>query len=173
MSIWLYERTDDNLARFVLGELGKNPLVCIGINPSIAKPYYLDNTLTSVKRIATENDFDSWIMLNVYPQRKTDPDKIHKDINRDIHERNQQSIEIVMKSFKIKHVWAAWGANITKRDYLKDCLNDIFTICSKFNINWYDLGNKTKDGHPHHPLRLKKELKLNKFDMNSYMKNLS
>ena len=33
---WLYERTTDNAARFVLGTTGANPQICFGINPSTA-----------------------------------------------------------------------------------------------------------------------------------------
>ncbi|MFR6424354.1 MAG: DUF1643 domain-containing protein, partial [Oscillospiraceae bacterium] len=49
----------------------KNPLICIGINPSTAQPGDLDNTLKSVERIALGNGYDSFTMFNVYPQRAT------------------------------------------------------------------------------------------------------
>ena len=59
--------------RYVLGRVGRRPLVCIGINPSTAQPGALDPTLKSVERLANANGFDSWIMFNVYPQRATNP----------------------------------------------------------------------------------------------------
>lgn len=52
---WLYENSRDNTSRFILGTVGKNPLVCFGINPSTAVPQCLDNTLKSVERIALAN----------------------------------------------------------------------------------------------------------------------
>lgn len=41
---WLYEHNDDNSARYVLGTVGENPLVCFGVNPSTAEPNALDAT---------------------------------------------------------------------------------------------------------------------------------
>ena len=70
---WLYAPNFYSEYRYILGTRGKNPLICIGINPSTAKPDDLDNTLKSVERIAHGNGFDSFIMFNVYAQRATDP----------------------------------------------------------------------------------------------------
>ena len=65
---WLYAPNFYSEYRYILGTRGKNPLICIGINPSTAKPDALDNTLKSVERIALGNGFDSFIMFNVYAQ---------------------------------------------------------------------------------------------------------
>ena len=46
--IWYYEPHTYQPYRFVLGRVGKHPLVCIGINPSTAQPGALDPTLKSV-----------------------------------------------------------------------------------------------------------------------------
>ena len=64
---WLYERTVDNSARFILGTVGSNPLICFGINPSTAEPSNLDPTVNYVSRLAVSNNYDSFVMLNVYP----------------------------------------------------------------------------------------------------------
>lgn len=37
MTNWLYSNSSDDNERFILGESGDNPLVCIGVNPSIVK----------------------------------------------------------------------------------------------------------------------------------------
>ena len=76
--IWYYEPHTYQSYRYVLGRVGKHPLVCIGINPSTAQPGALDPTLKSVERLAAANGFDSWIMFNVYPQRATDPNDMDK-----------------------------------------------------------------------------------------------
>ena len=70
---WIYAPNFYSEYRYILGTRGKNPLICIGINPSTARPDGLDNTLKSVERIALGNGFDSFIMFNVYAQRATDP----------------------------------------------------------------------------------------------------
>ena len=45
---WLYAPNFYSEYRYILGTRGKNPLICIGINPSTAEPDHLDNTLKSV-----------------------------------------------------------------------------------------------------------------------------
>ncbi len=45
---WLYVPDFYTEYRYILGTRGKNPLICIGINPSTAEPDNLDNTLKSV-----------------------------------------------------------------------------------------------------------------------------
>src|SRR3546814_13723214 len=74
---WIYERTADNSARFVLGTVGDNPLVCVGVNPTTAAPRAPDLTVSKVMGFATRNGFDSWVMLNLYPHRSTDPKGMH------------------------------------------------------------------------------------------------
>ncbi|HIS58981.1 MAG TPA: DUF1643 domain-containing protein, partial [Candidatus Faecousia faecipullorum] len=56
---WLYAPNFYSEYRYILGTRGENPLICIGINPSTARPDDLDNTLKSVERIALGNGFDS------------------------------------------------------------------------------------------------------------------
>ena len=80
--VWYYEPHTYQNYRYVLGRVGKHPLVCIGINPSTAQPGALDPTLKSVERLAAANGFDSWIMFNVYPQRATDPNDMDKTPDR-------------------------------------------------------------------------------------------
>ena len=80
---WLYAPNFYSEYRYILGTRGQKPLICIGINPSTARPGDLDPTLKSVERLANANGFDSWIMFNVYPQRATDPNDL-KDCLRDM-----------------------------------------------------------------------------------------
>ena len=78
---WLYVPDFYTEYRYILGTRGRNPLICIGINPSTAAPDDLDNTLKSVARIAAGNAYDSWIMFNVYAQRATRPDDMDRELN--------------------------------------------------------------------------------------------
>ena len=70
---WLYVPDFYSEYRYILGTRGKNPLICIGINPSTAKPDDLDNTLKSVERTARFNGYDSFIMFNVYASAPQTP----------------------------------------------------------------------------------------------------
>ncbi len=168
MNNWIYKKTKDNKARYVLGENGKRSLVCIGINPSTAEPDNLDNTLTTVRNRSIDMDYDSWIMLNVYPQRATDPNNLDKELNKLYHKQNIKEIEGLLENRDVD-IWAAWGTLIHKRYYLKDCLTAIVATANKYNVSWYTMGKRTKQGHPHHPLYLKRDLPLVEFDIQEYI----
>ena len=117
---WLYAPPFYSEYRYILGTRGKNPLICIGINPSTAEPDNLDNTLKSVERIALGNGFDSFIMFNVYAQRATNPDAMEKVYNPLLHRENLEAFRDVLSISKKPAIWAAWGAIIEKRKYLPE-----------------------------------------------------
>ncbi len=166
---WLYVPHEYFDYRYILGTKGKNPLICVGINPSTAKPDALDNTLKSVERIAHANGFDSFIMFNVYAQRATVPDDMDKELNRTLHTENMKAFRYILENSEKPSVWAAWGAIIEKRSYLKDCVSDMICIGNEYHANWYTAGKISVKGHPHHPLYLKKDSVLNKFDVKNYV----
>lgn len=166
---WLYAPNFYSEYRYVLGTRGRNPLICIGINPSTAEPGNLDNTLKSVERIALGNGFDSFIMFNVYAQRATSPDDMEKQCNPALHKENLEAFRYVLSISKKPTVWAAWGAIIEKRAYLADCVRDMVEVGQQFGANWVCAGAITKKGHPHHPLYLRKDEKIKPFDITAYL----
>ena len=166
---WLYAPNFYSEYRYILGTRGKNPLICIGINPSTAQPGDLDNTLKSVQRIALGNGFDSFIMFNVYAQRATDPDAMEKTCNAALHRENLEAFRYVLSISKTPAVWAAWGAIIEKREYLAHCVQDMVAAGQEYGATWHCAGAVTKKGHPHHPLYLRKDEKLKPFDINAYL----
>ncbi len=169
---WLYAPNFYSEYRYILGTRGKNPLICIGINPSTAKPDALDNTLKSVERIALHNGFDSFIMFNVYAQRATSPDDMEKVLNPLLHKENMEAFRYVLSISERPAVWAAWGAIIEKRKYLPDCVRDMLRLGEEYGASWHCAGKITKKGHPHHPLYLRKDEVLKPFDVESYLNTL-
>ncbi len=115
---WIYIPDFYTEYRYILGTVGNNPLVTIGINPSTAEPEKMDNTMNSVERIA---------------------------------------------------IWAAWGTNIEKRNYLKECLEDMVNIADQHKAVWCKVGKCSVKGHPHHPLYLKKDSRIEEFDVEKYL----
>ena len=166
---WLYAPNFYSEYRYILGTRGKNPLICIGINPSTAAPDALDNTLKSVERIALGNGFDSFIMFNVYAQRATNPDAMEKQCNQKLHQENLAAFRYVLSISDKPAVWAAWGSIIEKRDYLFDCVRDMVAAGQEYGASWYCAGAVTKKGHPHHPLYLRKDEKIKPFDVTAYL----
>ena len=166
---WLYAPNFYSEYRYILGTRGKNPLICIGINPSTAEPDNLDNTLKSVERIALGNGFDSFIMFNVYAQRATNPDAMEKVYNPLLHKENLEAFRYVLSISEKPAIWAAWGAIIEKRKYLPECVRDMVAAGQEFGATWHCAGAITKKGHPHHPLYLRKDEKLKPFDITAYL----
>ena len=172
---WLYVPDFYTEYRYILGTRGKNPLICIGINPSTAAPDDLDNTLKSVSRIAAGNGYDSWIMFNVYAQRATRPDDMDRELNPRLHLENMRAFEYILSHVGegiSPAIWAAWGTIIEKRDYLPGCVRDMAELGQKYGAHWLCAGKRSNKGHPHHPLYLRKDEKTAEFDIEGYLKSL-
>lgn len=171
---WLYVPNFYSEYRYILGTRGRKPLICVGINPSTAAPDDLDNTLKSVERVALHNGYDSFIMFNVYAQRATNPDDMELTYNQQLHRENMRAFDYALSLDQAGRpaVWAAWGTIIEKRPYLPDCVRDMIDIGSRRGAVWYSAGKRSKKGHPHHPLYLRKDSPLEEFDVSSYLELL-
>lgn len=165
--------------RYVLGEQfdmnKQKALVCIGINPSMAMPNFLDPTLRRVQDYAKRSgEYGAWYMLNVYPQRATNPNDMDTDAtySMEIHLRNIAAIKELLSTVKQADVWCAWGAiiNDNKRTYLSDLLfgnedKNIQGIISLFGGDYhFKAYGATTKGYPKHPLLIGKETELKKLD---------
>ena len=172
-SRWLYVPDFYTEYRYILGTRGDHPLICIGVNPSTAAPDALDNTLKSVERIARHNGYDSFLMFNVYAQRATRPKDMEKSCNERLHRENMRAFEYVLKLSDAPVVWAAWGSVIEQRAYLPRCVEDLIAAGEEYGARWYTAGPRSKKGHPHHPLYLKKDSVLEPFeDLRAYCARL-
>ena len=65
-------------------------------------------------------------------------------------------------------VWAAWGTLIEKRPYLFDALEEMLAIGEEFHAQWLTFGPRSKAGHPHHPLYLRRDSVPEPFDVRAY-----
>ena len=118
----------DDKVRFILGEIGTNTIICFGINPSTANDIKDDPTISKIRKIASENNCDGWIMLNLYPQRATNPNDMHIKAADDLTVKNYEVIRSVFNIYSNALTLASWGNAIEKRKYLKDCLKEILAI---------------------------------------------
>lgn len=169
---WIYKTDASNSARFILGIEGENPLICVGVNPSTAVPNHLDRTLKAVEEFSKMNGYDSWIMLNLYPQRATNPENLHLSSNDKIIKENIETIGDIFSKYKYADIWAAWGNLIESRSFLKECLKAIIDISDSKEHHWIYFGNLTKRNHPRHPLYLSRQSCRHRIDIDSYYSNL-
>ena len=170
-SAWIYVPDYYADYRYLLGTRGSRPLICVGVNPSTAMPGRLDNTLKSVDRVARFNGYDSFLMFNVYAQRATVPDDMDRELNPLLHRENMRAFVWALEHAGPEPaVWAAWGAVIEKRPYLPACVLDMVSLSLPYGARWLTAGPRSKAGHPHHPLYLKKDSPLEPFaDLSDYL----
>ncbi len=168
----------DDKRRFVLGEVtGYNPLICFGVNPSNAKivdnKLQTDRTIEKIRHIADMENYDGWIMLNLYAQVTSKPSNLDEVLNRDLHSKNIEEIEKILNRFPNSDILACWGNLIEKRKYLKCCLKDIKGIISLTkHRTWFYRGMITKKEHPTHQVRTKNSARLEEFNVNEYIETL-
>ncbi len=150
-SNWIYDKDEKNAYRYTLGTKGENPLITFGINPSTAEPGNLDPTVKNTEKLSKHLEKDSWIMLNIYPQRAINPNEMDDFILESDHKINLTHIEEIFKNNQGTYAVAAWGNLIEKRPYLLHCLKDIYKLSTRYNISWKCI-DQNKTGHPKHPL---------------------
>lgn len=168
----LYDENRKTYRYSLLGK-GKNPLIVLGLNPSTADNKIPDPTMKRVVGFAESNDFDGFMMINLYPLRTSSP-KILKEsgFDEEIHKLNLHRIDSYLSKIKNPTILLAFGSKISEIKFLKRCLSDIVDVCRKYNPKWTCL-KTTKKGHPCHPLYLKSDLKLKPFDVAAYVEKLN
>lgn len=169
---WIYDTNEKNTARFTLGVHGAHTLVCFGVNPSKASPASLDATVSRLKGFAERHGYDSWLMLNLYAQRATQPEKLHKRRNVLLHQQNLRLISHTLAQLQNYELLAAWGNLIRYRPFLSRGLADLLQLPELAGQGWLSLGEPTQAGHPRHPSRLGYEVALHPFDIQTYQRIL-
>jgi hypothetical protein len=166
----IYVRNCDNSARYALGEIGRRPLVVLGVNPSTATDVCHDKTVAKVVGFSTRHGFDGWLMLNIYPQRATNPSDLGHERHEEWHSQNIIEIRKLVSSLRRPTIWAAWGDVIEKRRFLLDCLCDIVASMEQYRPKWCHMGTLTQKGHPRHPSRLAYAVEKARFAIVPYLK---
>ncbi|MDY6367341.1 MAG: DUF1643 domain-containing protein, partial [Clostridia bacterium] len=105
------------------------------------------------------NGYSNWIMLNIYPQRATNPDDLHNTADLLIIKRNLEIISQTLEDFIESDILFAYGNLISKRLYLHHCLEQILELL-KSNDKTIKVIKLTKEGNPVHPLYQKNDSEL-------------
>lgn len=167
---WFYAPPVYEEYRYVLGTRGQKPLICVGLNPSTARPDALDNTLKSVRRVAAFNGYDSFLMMNLYAQRATRPLDMDREASAFLRRENLKAFERLLGLTRT--VWAAWGAVMETRGFLQGCVRDFVAVGGEKGARWVTAGQRSRKGHPHHPLYLRKDSLFEDFDAEEYLASL-
>ena len=155
----------------MLGNNIANPLICIGVNPSIAKDTHADPTMKKLLQIAKHNKYNGLIMLNLSPEISTNPKEITLDLPQSWHKENLKHIAEVFHSYNTSDILACWGDNIAMRPYLATALQDIYKL-TQDKKKWLSIETLTKKGNPRHPLYMRKTSVLYDFCIDSYVNKL-
>lgn len=143
----------DEHIRYSLTNKGANPLIVFGINPSTADKGKPDPTMRRVMGFAERYGFDSFVMLNVYPLRATNPAALPQECDAALHAANINEIVNVVSSHPCAPILLAYGGNINSRKYLRPCLRDIVEAIKQYSPKYYQIGTALNlDGSPKHPL---------------------
>lgn len=139
--------------RYGLIKPGSNPLIVIGMNPSLANLEQADLTVRKISKVAMECPYDGWVMLNVHPVYSTDPGGVEPtDDNHEELQNNLDYIRECLNRFPDSPVFVAWGKNngvsiLDKgRKMVNDLLKEMGRECYAFKLN--------DDDSPAHPSRL-------------------
>lgn len=168
----IYDNNFDDTSRYILGTSGAKPLIVVGLNPSTANEEKPDMTISKVKGFIKRNNFDSFLMINLYPQRATNPDELDLEIDQKKHKMNLTQIIKRVSIYEEINLLASWGEPITKRSFLTSCLNDLNNILKNQKVNWLMIGDLTKSGHPRHPSRASYSNGLKSFEIVNYLDKL-
>lgn len=143
------EHTD---VRYALIKEGTNPLIVVGLNPSTADETSPDNTMKSVLRIAGNNHYDGFVMLNLYPLRSTEPRMLPiESVDENHHQNNLQIVKDILLRYPYSDILVAYGNFALERKYLKKYAEELLVIFQDMNRNILCI-DKTKKGMPKHPL---------------------
>ena len=147
----------DEQCRYMLGKKGKNTLICIGANPSVASGDECDATMNNLCSILQNNGYDGFVMLNLYPLIATNPNDL-ANFDEKIHKSNLEKIKAILAEYKNSDILLCYGVVFKKHKYLQKCLYDILSLCSRRNIKYLDA--ITKDSYLPHPARKSKTIKI-------------
>ena len=120
----------------------------IGLNPSTADDKVDDPTIRTCIRFSRDWGYGGLCMTNLFAFRATQP-SVMKTASYPIGEMNDAYLQSTAEHAKL--IVAAWGTSGThmSRD------QEVLELLRGFPISCLC---RTKDGHPHHPLRIPKTL---------------
>ena len=130
------------------------PLVFVGLNPSTADERDDDPTIRRVIDFACREGCNKLVMLNLFALRSTDPKALYT-ADDPVGPEHDDVLRMQLRLWQHGPVVAGWGAHgaLHGRDAA------VARIVAESGRQLLCLGT-TKDGHPRHPLYLRKDTPL-------------
>lgn len=127
---------------------GRKTVAWIGLNPSTADENQLDPTLRRIRGYSMAWGYDSFLMLNAFAFRATDPREMERAADPNGPENDAY---LLAETAKVDLVVCAWGTHAALHDRQRQLLE----LLRDRPLHYLRL---TKDGYPSHPLYLPKAL---------------
>ena len=139
----------DKIYRYTLSrtwDSTKPTVLFIGLNPSIADENIDDPTITRCINFAKDWGYGTLLMANLFAFRSTYPKEIYL-IDDPIGKDNDHYIlECVKQSDLIIACWGNNGTYMDREKFIKELVPNLYCL------------QKNKNGTPHHPLRLSRDI---------------
>ncbi len=154
----------DDKECYAIGEPEKYNLLVVGLSPTDAT--FENPTIKRIRKIAEQQGYYGWIMVNLYPVRIADPDNLPDKMDDSISGRNIEVIKKLQDEYVLGDVYAIWGDGIDERDYLPIECQKIVNVIR--DISWYTRG-MTRYGNPKHPIKVTYAQEMKWFPVQDYL----
>lgn len=152
----------DRLYRYALGRMwdsSRAVLVVCMLNPSTATDTKLDPTLRRVRAFANRDHYGGFIVVNAFAYRATDRRQLRR-VADPVGPHNDDAICAALNRPLMARAVAGWGRPDNKA--IEHRCNQIRVLPAR--RPWHVFGPLTKGGHPRHPLYLKGDTQIVKWN---------
>ena len=142
--------SDDQIYRYKLSrtwDSTKSTILFIGLNPSIADETIDDPTITRCLNYAKDWGYGTLLMANLFAFRSTYPKDIYLTDNPIGNENDNYILECVAQSDLVVACLGNNGMYMDRENIIKELIPNLYCL------------QKNKNGTPHHPLRLPRDIR--------------
>ena len=139
----------DKIYRYTLSrtwDSTKPTVLFIGLNPSIADENVDDPTVTRCINFAKDWGYGTLLMANLFAYRSTYPKEIYLIDDPIGKDNDYYLLECVKQSDLIMACWGNNGTYMGREKIIKELVPNLYCL------------QKNKNGTPHHPLRLPRNI---------------
>lgn len=139
----------DKIYRYTLSrtwDSTKPTVLFIGLNPSIADENVDDPTVTRCINFAKDWGYGTLLMANLFAYRTTYPKEIYLIDDPIGKDNDYYLLECVKQSDLIIACWGNNGTYMDREKIIKELVPNLYCL------------QKNKNGTPHHPLRLPRDI---------------